>query len=110
MAVHDITIQQGATFAKTLTITDDSDVAIDISNDTFRGQVRKHYTATDIQASFTLAITDGPNGIVSWSISATDTAAMGHGKFYYDIEWVKADGNVVRLLEGIADTTPEVTR
>jgi ribosome-binding ATPase YchF (GTP1/OBG family) len=110
MAVHDITIQQGATFAKTFTITDDSDVAIDISNDSFRGQVRKHYTATDPQAEFTLAITDGPNGIVSWSISATDTAAMGHGKFYYDVEWVKADGNVVRLLEGIADTTPEVTR
>ena len=25
-------------------------------------------------------------------------------------KWVKADGNVVRLLEGVADTTPEVTR
>jgi hypothetical protein len=110
MAIHDITIQQGATFAKTLTITDDSDVAINISSDTFRGQVRKKHSSTDTEASFTCTITDGANGIVSWSLSATDTAAMGSGKFYYDVEWVKADGTVVRLLEGVADTTPEVTR
>ena len=110
MAVHDITIQQGATFAKTLTITDDADVAINISNDSFRGQVRKQYSSTDTEAEFTFTITDGLNGIVQWSLTATETAAMGNGKFYYDIEWVKADSTVVRLLEGIADTTPEVTR
>jgi len=110
MAVHDITIQQGATFAKTLTITDDNDVAINIASDTFRGQVRKKHTSTDTEAEFTMTITDGPNGVVQWSLSATDTASMGNGKFYYDIEWVKADATVVRILEGIADTTPEVTR
>ena len=110
MASHDITIQQGATFAKTLTITDDDDVAVNISNDTFRGQVRKKHTSTDTEAAFTMTITDGPNGVAQWSLTDTQTAAMGSGKFYYDIEWVKADGTVVRLLEGIADTTPEVTR
>ena len=110
MAVHDITIQQGATFAKTLTITDDNDVAINIANDSFRGQVRKKHTSTDTEAAFTFTVTDGANGLVSWSLTDTQTAAMGSGKFYYDIEWVKADGTVVRLLEGIADTTPEVTR
>lgn len=110
MATHDITIQQGATFAKTLTIKDDSDNPIDISTDSFRGQVRKKYTSTEIEATFTMAITDGPNGLVSWSLTPTETAAMGSGRWVYDIEWVKADGNVVRILEGVADTTPEVTR
>jgi hypothetical protein len=110
MAVHDITIQQGATFAKTITITDDNDVAINIANDSFRGQVRKKHSSTDTEANFTMTITDGLNGVVQWSLSATDTASMGNGKFYYDLEWVKADGTVVRILEGIADTTPEVTR
>lgn len=110
MAIHDINIQQGATFAKTLTITDDADVAVDISTDTFRGQVRKKHTSTDIEATFTMTITDGTNGVVAWSLTDTQTAAMGNGRFVYDLEWVKADGNVVRLLEGVADTTPEVTR
>lgn len=110
MAVHDITIQQGATFAKTITLTDDADVAINISNDSFRGQVRKKHSSTETEAEFTFTISDGANGIVQWSLTDTQTAAMGNGKFYYDLEWVKADGTVVRLLEGIADTTPEVTR
>ena len=110
MAIHDINIQQGATFAKTLTITDDSDVAVNIASDTFRGQVRKKHTSTDIEATFTMTITDGTNGVVAWSLTDTQTAAMGNGRFVYDLEWVKADGNVVRLLEGVADTTPEVTR
>jgi len=110
MAVHDITIEQGATFAKTLTIKDDSDVAINVSTDTFRGQVRKKHTSTDIEATFTCTVTDGANCIVAWSLTDTQTSAMGNGRFVYDLEWVKANGDVVRLLEGVADTTPEVTR
>jgi ribosome-binding ATPase YchF (GTP1/OBG family) len=110
MAVHDITIEQGATFAKTLTITGDNDVAINISNDSFRGQVRKKHSSTDIEATFAFTIADGANGVVAWSLTDTQTAAMGNGRFVYDLEWVKADGTVVRLLEGVADTTPEVTR
>tara|TARA_R110001606_G_C15327849_1_gene645246 strand:+ start:355 stop:687 length:333 start_codon:yes stop_codon:yes gene_type:complete len=110
MAIHDITIEQGSTFAKTLTITDDADAAINIASDTFRGQVRKKHTSTEIEATFTMTVTDGANGIVAWSLTDTQTAAMGNGRFVYDLEWVKADGNVVRLLEGVADTTPEVTR
>lgn len=110
MATHDITIQQGGTFAKTLTIRDDSQNPIDVSTDTFRGQVRKKYTSTEIEATFTTAITDGPNGLVSWSLTPAQTEAMGAGRWVYDLEWVKADGNVIRILEGVADTTPEVTR
>ena len=110
MAVHDITIQQGATFAKTLTLRDADQIAVDITNDTFRGQVRKQHSSTTAQADFAFTITDGVNGIVQWELSAEQTAAMGNGRFVYDIEWVKAGGTVVRLLEGIADTTPEVTR
>jgi len=110
MSTHDITIDQGSTFSKTLTLKDDSNAVIAITNDTFRGQVRKHHSSTDIQATFTFAITDGPNGVVTWSLTPTQTAAMSTGKFVYDVEWVKADTTVVRLLEGVADCTPEVTR
>jgi|TARA_R100000049_G_C1935962_1_gene79833 ribosome-binding ATPase YchF (GTP1/OBG family) len=111
MAIHDITIQQGADFAKTLTIKDDSDAVINVSSDTFRGQVRKLHSSTDIQATFTFdSATNGASGIVAWTLTAAQTAAMGNGKFVYDVEWVKSSGSVVRLLEGVADTTPEVTR
>ena len=110
MASHDITIDQGSSYSKTLTLKDDNDTAINITNDTFRGQVRKHHSSTDIQATFTFTITDGTNGVVAWSLSATDSAAMSSGRLVYDVEWVKQDGTVTRILEGIADTTAEVTR
>lgn len=110
MAQHDITIEQGSTFAKTLTLKDDSDVVINISADTFRGQVRKLHTSATTKAIFDFVITDGPNGVLSWGLTSANTTAMGSGKFVYDIEWVKAGGEVTRLLEGVADTTPEVTR
>jgi hypothetical protein len=110
MANHDITIQQGATFAKTLTLKDDNNAVINITNDTFTGQVRKHHSSTDIQATFTFTITDGTNGVVSWGLTPTQSATMGSGKFVYDVEWTKSDSTVVRLLEGVADCTPEVTR
>ncbi len=76
MAVHDITIQQGATFAKTLTLTDDNNAVINISNDTFRGQVRKHHSSTDTQATFTFTISDGSNGVVQWSLTDTQTSSF----------------------------------
>lgn len=110
MASHDIIIDQGSTFSKTLTLKDDNSAVINITNDTFRGQVRKHHSSTDIQATFTFSITNGTGGVVTWSLTPTQTAAMGTGKFVYDVEWVKADSTVVRLLEGVAECSPEVTR
>jgi len=110
MAQHDITIEQGSTFAKTITLKDDSDVVINISADTFRGQVRKLHSSTTAKAEFEVNVTDGPNGVLSWGLTSANTTAMGSGKFVYDIEWVKAGGNVVRILEGVVDATPEVTR
>ena len=107
---HDITIEQGSTFAKTITLKDDGDVVINISADTFRGQVRKQHSATTTKAVFDFVITDGVNGVLSWGLTSANTTAMGSGKFVYDIEWVKASGNVVRILEGVAVATPEVTR
>ena len=39
----DLTIEQGATFSRTITIKDASNVVVDITNDTFAGQVRKRH-------------------------------------------------------------------
>ena len=110
MAIYDITLKQGETWAKVLTLKDDSDVVIDVSADTFRGHIRKHHTSTDTQAEFTMTKTDGTNGVVSWTLSATDSAACSTGNLVYDLEWQKADGTVTRILEGICEISPEVTK
>ena len=110
MAIYDISLKQGETWSKVLTLKDDNDSVINVTNDTFRGQVRKHHSSTDIQATFTFTITDGTNGVVAWTLSATDSAACSSGNLVYDIEWVKQNGYVTRILEGLAEISPEVTK
>jgi len=110
MAIYDISLKQGETWSKVLTLKDDNDSVINVTNDTFRGQVRKHHSSTDIQATFTFTITDGTNGVVAWTLSATDSAACSSGNLVYDIEWVKQNGDVTRILEGLAEISPEVTK
>lgn len=105
----DLTIEQGTTFSRTITIKDANDVVVDITNDTFAGQVRKRHQSGVAEATMTFAITDGANGEVTASISATDTSSMDTGDFVYDIEWTSGS-TVRRLLEGLATVTPEVTR
>jgi|TARA_Y100000052_G_C2945047_1_gene83233 hypothetical protein len=107
----DLTIEQGATFERTITIKDSANAAINISSDSFAGQVRKRHQSATAEASFTFNITDGTNGIVVATISSTNTGTMAPGDFVYDIEWTKgSDSSVTRLLEGTATVTPQVTK
>lgn len=119
-ATKKLEIDQGATFPLGLTIKDADLVAIDISAWTFRGQIREFPESSTTLASFSFDITDGPNGQVTASLSAAVTAAIPVpdsksssrrvAKYAYDIEAVRADGSVIRLLEGIAEVSPEVTK
>ena len=105
----DITVEQGATFSRTITIKDASNTAVNISSDTFAGQIRKRHQSAATQAAFSFTITDGANGEVTATISNTNTSSMDPGDFVYDIEWTSGS-TVTRLLEGTATVTPEVTR
>lgn len=106
----DLTVLQGETFARTITIKDNTGTPIDITLDSFRGQIRKRYSSTTTEADFDFTIVDGLNGIVSINLTAAEAEVIGTGKFVYDVEWIKADGTVTRILEGIADCKAEVTR
>lgn len=106
----DLTIEQGASFSKRITLTDEGGQPIDVSLDTFAGQVRKRHQSGVAQATFAITIINGVGGELVVELSAGETAAMESGDSVYDIEWTKANGAVTRLLEGNALVTPEVTR
>ena len=105
----DLTIEQGATFTRTITIKDSTNTAINISGDTFAGQVRKRHQSATAEASFSFDLTNPTGGQLVASISATNTNAMTPGDFVYDIEWTNGS-TVTRLLEGQATVTPQVTK
>lgn len=113
----DITIEQGSDFIRYVYLTNTSDntltprPAVDVSTGTFAGTLRKSVKSATPSATFTIAfVTDGTDGALKLSMDASTTSSLKAGKHVYDIEWTKANGEVVRLLEGRADVTQEVTK
>ena len=76
-------------------------------------QLRTSYAAASATLELTTAngrITLTNAGVITLSLTATETAALTAGRYVYDLEMVSSGGQVTRLLEGICTVTPEVTR
>ena len=122
--VLDITIEQGATFTRTLTLTNPDNSRIDLTGHVFRGKVRKNLNDASALADFSFTLLDQTNpttkGQVTWTMSAATTAGLPIPaspqdakrplyKALYDVE-SEIGGVVTRWLEGAASISPEVTK
>jgi len=92
-------IDQGATFSKTIGAENSSSVAVDISSGTVTGGIIKNFSYANTLQSFTTSIT-GAN--TTFSLTATQTAALAEGKFYFSLNYTQSDSvTVERLAEGL---------
>ena len=111
-ATYNITIDQGATFSKTLIYKNSAGTPVNLSNVAeVRGQVRPTIASSTFK-DFTLTVDANPAlGKIYWSMSAADTEDLtAPSTQYYDIEIEYNDGTVKRLLQGTVTVTAEVTR
>lgn len=123
-AEYNFIIEQGSTFTKTFTLTDSLAAPIDLTGQTFRGQIRELTSSPTATVAFTfvLATQSGPTlGKFTMSLTAAQTAALPSEtqtsttrkdkKFVYDVERVLSDGiTVERMFQGIVTVNPEATR
>lgn len=101
-------IDQGSTFATSITITNDAGEPVDLTGYTGAGQMRRHYSSLTY---IPLTINISANvGIVGITLSADQTTAIAAGRYVYDVELTTAAGVVSRIVEGVATVTPQVTR
>lgn len=114
---HDIVIEQGATFHRRITYTDDADNPIDLTDWTARMQVRENFSTDPALAEWTtetngLDITDPVNGVIEILIEADESQEWTFRSGVYDLELVQpAPGDdVIRLIKGNFTVDPEVTR
>jgi hypothetical protein len=111
---YHITIEQGATFARTLTWRDGSGSLVNLTGFTARMQVRR--TVEDATVILELTTENsgitlgGAAGTITLSASATATAALDAKPAVYDLELVSSGGVVTRLLEGNVIISRNVTR
>lgn len=124
-AKYDIKIEQGATFDMVLTLRDAAGDVMDLTDHSFRGQVRKSYSDLTVQATFQFEVLDqtqpATKGKVRVFIPAAQTTLIKVNKadsekrtltpYIYDIESQIPTGSYVfRWLEGTANISPEVTK
>ena len=115
-------VEQGADFYRKLTIKDSDGLPIDLTDNEFRGHIRKNASDETIMAAFTFSMLDQSShrGQVEMKLSASETSQLPAAKqttakriireLAYDVERVSADGSVERLMEGCILLSPEVTK
>lgn len=103
-------IEQGTDFTTSLSLNDVNNTAVDLTNYTIAGKMRKSYYSTIGVHSFTVAI-DSPAtaGNITISMTAAQTAAIEPSKRYvYDVN-ITLNGAVTRVLQGIVVVSPNAT-
>jgi hypothetical protein len=120
--VCNLLIQQGETFTRTITLTDNQlvPVPINLTGYTARAQIRPTADSSTITATFvcTFAV-DRATGVITISLADTVTTAIATtgktaydklAKYQWDMEIISSGGVVTRILNGAVEVSPEVTR
>jgi len=108
--ISNLFIDQDSDFTTTVTVNDSNGTALDLTNYTALGMIRKTYessTATTFTSQFTTPRTTGQ---ITISLTDTQTADLESGRYVYDLVITDASGSKTRVVEGIATVSPSVSR
>lgn len=108
-SVSNLAVDQGSNTTVTITVTDDTGSARNLTGYTGRGQLKRSYYSTT-NTAFTITISNPTEGEVILSLTADQTANLKYGRYVYDVELVSNTYNVERIIEGIVTVYPEVTK
>jgi hypothetical protein len=109
-AYSNLYIEQGTSFSTTITVDDVYGDVYNLTNYTARGQIRKSHYSANTTAVFTTSV-NPVTGSISLSLTAAVTANIAPGRYVYDtIIRESANNTTTRILEGIFEVSPAVTR
>ena len=108
-ADQDLTLTRGDTETLVVTITSDGSTAVDITGRTYRAQIRSNQDSTIVKASFTCTVTGAASGQVTCVLSATSSATLSAGLYFWDSE-ENASGVISTILAGNVTVLADVTR
>jgi len=107
--ISNLTVDQGSTFTANIDCSASDGNTLNLTGYTVAAQLRKTYDSATSTA-FTSAIANATGGRLTISLNATQTNALGAGRYVYDVEINSASGVVTRVVEGQVEVTPGVTR
>ena len=108
-AYQNLLVERGANFLVSIVLDDVYGENYDLTGFTATSQLRTSYYAANATASFNTTI-DYTTSTVSLSLAANTSANIAPGRYVYDTILTDGSYNVVRVLEGIVEVSPSVTR
>lgn len=113
-AKQKLKIYQGATFSRTVAITDGAGDPVDLTGATARMQVRQSIDDDSVLLELTTEngriSHDGVGGVLTLVVDDEDTALLSFSNAVYDLEVEYVNGQVDRVLYGEVVLLEEVTR
>jgi hypothetical protein len=107
--IQNLTFVRGDTETVQVTMTSDGAAPINITGRTYASQLRTSPDISAISASATCSITDAVNGVMTVLFTATSTATLDPGYYYWDLQETNG-ATVTTVLQGTVNVLPDVTR
>jgi hypothetical protein len=108
-AYANLYLEQGTTFATTIEIDDVYGSNYDLTGVSASRTISKSYYTSCPTATFATNV-NANTSTITLSLSAAATSNIAAGRYVYDTTITNSDQEVTRILEGIVDVSPRVTR
>lgn len=109
-AYQELFLEQGTTFTTSITLDDIDGVPYDLTDVTAKSQIRKSYYSANTTAEFTVTINTPTDGTILLLLDSATTANIAAGRYVYDVAIKDTANTVTRVLEGIVNVIPQVTK
>tara|TARA_B100000470_G_scaffold157018_1_gene122673 strand:- start:265 stop:600 length:336 start_codon:yes stop_codon:yes gene_type:complete len=105
-----LTVGQGETFKILVSLTDQNDTAINLTNYTFSGSLRETYSTEDTSTDFGFeTISPAASGSFYVTLPPASSSLLASQDYVYDILLV-SESVIRRIVEGKFTVRPSVTR
>jgi len=103
-------LEQGASFNTSIVLDDVAGEAFNLQSYSASSQMRKSYYSSNAAATFTVTTGNDPTlGVITISLDSANTANIYPGRYVYDV-YLNNQSSRIRVLEGIVNVTPQVTK
>ena len=105
-----IRIRRGDTYVHSVVEYNDDGTFSNLTGSTFLIQMRSDSESSVVVATFTTTILNALNGAWQFSLTATQTAAINVGVYYYDVQRTYSDGSIHTRFEGEVEVEADISR
>lgn len=108
-AYSELTLEQYATFSTTVNVQDIQGDALNLANYSTAAQLRKSCYSSNA-VSFNVFVSNISTGEITMIMDSANTANISPGRYVYDLTITSPSNVTTRVVEGIVNVLPGVTR